>query len=146
MLSISMHFVSKHYDNYYTRQVHFQWKLIHYISTTSTAEQVFSDLLPQIWQKHWSHWEKCKYHHHHFLLPQCLCQNILLKSKLLSVFVRQDIFELASLSCRSNFYRIFAQSAIQRLLLTSYRYYVFSALSLFVMGCHLSQQLWVFAD
>ena len=82
MFSIYMHFLPKHY-------------MTHYILSTSKSEQVFSGLLPQIWQKYWSHWEKCNYHHHRFLLPRCLCQNILPKLKLFSVFVRQDIFERA---------------------------------------------------
>ena len=80
MFSIYMHFLPKHY-------------MTHYILSASKSEQVFSGLLPQIWQKYWSHWEKCNYHHHRFLLPRCLCQNILPKLKLFSVFVRQDIFE-----------------------------------------------------
>ena len=82
MFSIYMHFLPKHY-------------MTHYILSTSKSEQVFSGLLPQIWQKYWSHWEKCNYHHHRFLLPRCLCQNILPKLKLFSVIVRQDIFERA---------------------------------------------------
>ena len=81
MFSIYMHFLPKHY-------------MTHYISSTSKSEQVFSGLLPQIWLKYWSHWEKCNYHNR-VLLPRCLCQNILPKLKLFSVLVRQDIFERA---------------------------------------------------
>ena len=57
-----------------------------------------------------------------------------------SIF-RQDIFVFACFSCRCNFLWIFVQSAIKRLLLVSYRYYLLSLLSLFVMAYYLSQQL-----
>ena len=56
---------------HYTKQVHFQWKMTHYLLSTSKSEQVFSDLLPQLWQQSWSHWENCK--HHQLLLPQYHC-------------------------------------------------------------------------
>ena len=62
--------------NYYTRQVHFQWNLTHYNSSTIKSEQMFSGLMPQLWQQFWSHQEKCKHHHHHhhhLLLPRCHC-------------------------------------------------------------------------
>ena len=55
MLSIYLHFVLKHYYNYYTKQVHFQWKITHYILSTSKPEQVLSDLLRQLWQQSRSH-------------------------------------------------------------------------------------------
>ena len=55
MFSLYMHFVLKHYYNYYTKQVHFQWKITHYILSTSKLEQVFPDLLPQLWQQSRSH-------------------------------------------------------------------------------------------
>ena len=55
MLLIYMHYVLKHYYNYYAKQVHFQWKMTHYILNRSKSEQVFSDLLPQFWQQSWSY-------------------------------------------------------------------------------------------
>ena len=56
-----------------------------------------------------------------------------------SVFVRQDIFVLAYLSCCSNSLPTFVQSAIHRLLFASYRYCLLSSLSWIVMAYHLSR-------
>ena len=86
----------------------FPMEMIYYILSTSKSMQVFPDLLPQLWQQSWSHWEKCK-HHHQLLLPQCHSQKILPKLKLVSVFICQDIFVLTCLSCCNNSFRTFVQ-------------------------------------
>ena len=146
MFLIYMHFMLKHYYNYYTRQVHFQWKLTHYNWSTSKFEHRFLEILPQFWQHLGLIGRNVK-----IIIITIYCYlNVIVrrwrKLNSFSVFVCQDIFALAYLSCRSSFLQIFAWLVIHRLLLASYQYYLLSSLPLTAMAYHLSQQLWVLAD
>ena len=108
VLLIYMHFVLKHYYNYYTKQVHFQWKwYITYWVQVSLCK-CFQIYCHNSGKQSWSHWEKCK-HHHQLLLPQCHSQKILPKLKLVSVLICQDIFVLTCLSCCNNSFPTFVQ-------------------------------------